>query len=659
MLRNIGFFLLVLCLICSLYGFIAALVAARIRQKRLFFSARIANTQTTLLCLTASLILWYSFYVKDYSIAYVYQNSSNDLPLLYLLSAFWSSLQGSHLLWTLLLTIFSSIAHWTYARNNENIMPYISASLQGVLSWMFFLAVFYSNPFQPFFPIPENGTGMNELLQNPYMVFHPPSLFTGYTALAIPFAYSIGALCKGSFTKIWVTTVQRWTLFAWVALTLGVFLGGRWAYVELGWAGYWAWDPVENSSLIPWIFCTALIHSLMVQSKKGYLKRLTIVLAFLAFFFSFFGTFITRSGVISSVHSFAQSTVGPNYLFFISALLLIFIGLYAFKAPKISPSKDAINWDLSRETALVAAQFVFISFAAIVFLGTIYPIAAETITGIKVNVQAPYFNTFAPYIGLLLAVMMVMGHLLKYGKNKKLTVLKKIVTICALLALIPTLLFSWTGNVFQSRGFSFAIQFFGIWLCFWGILCLSYQLFTKPNRTNIQWKNFQLSSLGTYLAHIGVYVAILGFLGNYRGLDKLVTLEKNQSTEFFGYHFTFKGMRIKKEENMQLFLAPLHVKKMNQDFTTLFPARAKYPTKNELIHEIDFYSSFWHDLYVTLIDFDMKTGKQATLEIHVNPTVRLVWIGGLFLVIGGLCSLLTNLAPSIKRKEEITSSRTS
>ena len=278
MLKNIGFFLLTLCLLCSVYGCLAALIASKVRHSRLYLSAKLAGTQTTILCLIASLILWYSFYINDYSLSYVYNNSSNDLPLFYLFTAFWSSLEGSHLLWTLLLSIFSTVAHWTHSKENTAIMPFVSSALQGVLSWMFFLAVFYSNPFDILFPTPQNGTGMNELLQNPYMAFHPPSLFTGYTALAIPYAYAIGAMFCGDMTKGWIKTVRNWTLFAWIALTIGIFLGGRWAYVELGWAGYWAWDPVENSSLIPWIFCTGLIHSLILQHRFGHLKRLNLIL---------------------------------------------------------------------------------------------------------------------------------------------------------------------------------------------------------------------------------------------------------------------------------------------------------------------------------------------------------------------------------------------
>ena len=394
MYADIGFFLMLMCCLLSGYGVVASFAAGRLRHKRLYRSARMAATMTGVLCLLGSALLWWMFYQRDYSVAYIFKNSSNDLPIMYTFTAFWSSLEGSHLLWTLLLAVFSLFAHWTYAKDNEHIMPHVSLFLQLILCWMFYLCISYSDPFVKLFPLRDNGVGMNALLQNPYMAFHPPSLFIGYTALAIPFAYAMAALAYGDVTEGWLKSVRRWTLFGWIFLTIGIFLGGRWAYVELGWGGYWAWDPVENSSFMPWLFATGLLHSLLVQEKLGHLKRLSIILAVLGFYFSFFGTFITRSGVISSVHSFAESNIGPNYLAYLVGVLIIVGVLFALRAPSILPADSSKVWGFSKESALVITQFIILTFAAIVVIGTIYPILSEAFTGKRFNIQAPRLKPF-------------------------------------------------------------------------------------------------------------------------------------------------------------------------------------------------------------------------------------------------------------------------
>ena len=642
MLADYGFFLVLLCCIASCYGTLASIIAARLRHRRLYQSAKMAAISTGIMCIFASLILWYLLFTRDYGVEYIYKNSSNDLPLAYTLSAFWSSLEGSHFLWTLLLAIYSLIAHVTYTRDNEHIMPYVSASLQAVIAWMCYLAISYSDPFVLNFPKPENGLGMNALLQNPYMVFHPPSLFTGYTALAIPFAYSIGALCYGDITEGWLRTTRRWTLYAWTFLTLGIFLGGRWAYVELGWAGYWAWDPVENSSFMPWLFATALLHSLLVQDKLGHLKRLSIILAALAFFFSFFGTFITRSGVVSSVHSFAQSPIGPNYLAFLAALALISFGIYAWKAHSILPADTNKIWGFSKESALVVTQFLLITFAIIIFIGTVYPIVSEALTGVRFNVQAPYFNAFAPYIGFCFMVAITIGNLMRYRSGKM--VGGKKLLLGAMFTAIPfSLIFCHFGDVFRSDTKPLIFQLVGIQLCFWSILCLSYDLWQRVKLLKFNAPLFlqkNLSYIGAFIAHIGFLIAVLGFLGNYRSLYKTVTLQKNEKTSLYGYEFKFSGINILREDNAKLYAAPLKVSSTeNATIGTVLPARAKYPTKNELFHEVGILENFWHDIYVVLADFDQETLSRATVQIYINPTVKIVWISVVLMVLGGIVAL--------------------
>lgn len=642
MLADIGFYLLFLCCLVTGYGVISAVLAAYWRHKQLFKSSKMALTSAAVMCVGASLILWYLFFQRDYSVEYIFKNSSNDLPTMYTFTAFWCSLEGSHLLWTLLISVFSAVAIWTHSKDNEHIMPYVAASLQAVMCWMYYLLITHSDPFVRMFPAMDNGQGMNALLQNPYMAIHPPTLFMGYTALAVPAAYSVAALGFGDITEGWLKTTRRWTLFAWCALTAGIMLGGHWAYVELGWAGYWAWDPVENSSLIPWIFATALLHSLVVQDKLGQLKRFSLILAFLAFFFSFFGTFITRSGIISSVHSFAESPIGPNYLYFLAGMLLVVAVLYGVRAHSILPPDTDKAWGVSKESALVVTQFLLLTLAAIVCVGTLFPIVSEAITGERTTVQAPYFNTFAPWIGLGLVVAIAVGNIMRY-QTGKIPHGALIMGSSALLALVPAALFVYFGNVMATpKKFALGAQVVGIYLTMWSTLCLTWDLWFRVKDLRFNWGLFfkrNLAYFGGFVAHVGLMIMILGFLGNYRGITKVATLHEGESTDLYGYTMAFDGIKIEEVQNATHFQAHFSITRMGEKVGEMWAARSKYPTKPELLHEVGVFGRFWHDIYVTLSDFDKESGKKATFEMHINPTVRLVWIATFVMVLGGLIAV--------------------
>jgi cytochrome c-type biogenesis protein CcmF len=642
MLADLGFFLLFMCTILSGYSTAASVASGRLRHRRLYRSARMAASVSALFCLFASLILWFLLFQKDYSVAYIFKNSSNDLPPIYRITAFWSSLEGSHTLWTLLLSFYSVIALWTAAKDNEHIMPWVNAALQGVLTWMFYMAITYSDPFVRLFPPMSNGQGMNALLQNPYMAIHPPTLFTGYTALAIPYAYAVAALCYGDVTDGWLRTARRWTLYAWIALTCGVWLGGRWAYVELGWAGYWAWDPVENSSFIPWLMATALLHSLIIQEKLGHLKRLSIVLAVTGFFMCFFGTFLTRSGIVSSVHSFAESPIGPNYLTFLAVLMVAFVILYAWRAHAVLPADTDKVWGVSRESALVMTQFLLLTFAAIVVIGTLFPIVSEALTGQRTSIQAPYFNAFAPWIGLGMVVTLGLGNVMRY-QSAKIPGGSRMWLSTALAAVPMTVFLIWGGDVLTTpKPFALGAQVVGLYLCAWGMALITWDVGLRLR--DLQW-NFDLmwdknrAYVGAWIAHLGILVAIIGFLGNYRGLSSEVTLAKGQSHEFYGYTLTFDGMITGQEGNASLLVAPLTVKRGGEVVGEVRPAKSQYPTKPELLNEVGVRSSFWHDLYVVIADFDRKNGDTVSLQLHINPMVRFVWLAAVILATGGLIAL--------------------
>ncbi len=643
MLANYGFFLLYLCFICCFYGFLAAIGAAVWRHRRLYLSSKLAVTSSCVFVVIAAGIMIYSFYQRDYSIAYIAKNSSNDLPSLFTLTAFWSSLEGSHMLWTTLLAIVATIAVWTHSKDNEHVIPYVLAALQAVLAWMFYLAISHSDPFVASLPAPPDGRGMNELLQNGYMAIHPPLLFIGYTCLAVPFAYSIAALLYGDITEGWLKAVRRWTLVAFVFLTAAITLGGRWAYVELGWAGYWAWDPVENSSFMPWLMCTALLHSLLVQDKLGHLKRLSIILGIAGFFMTFVGTFLTRSGVVSSVHSFAESPIGPNYLAYLAGLMLISVSIFAFRAPSILPADTEKVWGVSKESALVMTQFLLLSFAAIIFIGTMFPIVTEALTKQRITVQAPYFNLFAPWIGLGFIVSITMGQLLRY-QSAKIPYGKQIIFGSVAVAIPLSFILIYFGDVMSTvKTSSLIAQLVGLYLSSWAISCLCGDLFIKMKDLNFNYGIFfkrNLAYFGGWLAHIGAMIAIIGFMGNYRGIEKRVSLNAGQSFEFYGYRFEMDhGIVVKTEKNATLYTAPMKVYHGSDLIYDLHPAQSKYPTKDQTFNEIGIDGNMWHDIYVVLVDFDKTDGKRVTFQININPTVRFVWLAIMIICAGGLVAL--------------------
>jgi cytochrome c-type biogenesis protein CcmF len=321
--------------------------------------------------------------------------------------------------------------------------------------------------------------------------------------------------------------------------------------------------------------------------------------------------------------------------------MTIAILLYGWRAPAILPSDSEKVWGYSKESALVVTQFLLATFALLIFIGTIYPIVSEAITGVRFNVQAPYFNKFAPFLGFAFILAITIGNLMRY-KSAKLNGGPLLLVLAALVALIPSLLFCLQGQVFASHGYPLAFQLVGIELCFWAMLCLTNDLFTRLRDLKFQFSLFfgrNLAYFGAYIAHLGLLIAILGFLGNYRGIDTTVTLKSGESAELYGYTFTFNGVIIENEHNMKLYAAPLLIEKDNQTIGELKPARAKYPTSEELIHEVGLFGGFWHDLYAILADFDKNTGQRATLQIHINPTVRVVWLSAFFMVLGGIIAL--------------------
>jgi cytochrome c-type biogenesis protein CcmF len=474
---------------------------------------------------------------------------------------------------------------------------------------------------------------MNALLQNPYMAAHPPSLFAGYCSLIVPFGYSVAALLRGSFTPDWLVSVRRWTLAGWAVLSVGIFLGGKWAYVELGWAGYWAWDPVENSSFMPWLASTALLHTLLILDKTNRLPRLAVSLSAVGFVLTFLGTFITRSGVISSVHSFAESNIGPAYLMYIVLWTLIMILLVALRGHLLQGAAQAQTWTVSKESTLLFTNFFLLFLLALVCIGTLLPLIVEAVRGVKISIQQPFFNAFAPWIGVGLVALLGVGNLMRW-RNGKIDDPVAGLLFPAIWALVLTAVLARHKQLDIRSTIGFALI---LWTAFVMVMDLAFKL--KAMRWNARaLVKFNRPYLGSWIVHLGFLVAIAGFLGGYRGIQAEAQLGQGQATQFYGYTLKFKEMRYEKEYNATYAKAVIEATDSRGEIAEVLPTRSKYTNKEEWLNEIGIHSTFWHDLYLVLAFFDPKTN-QISLKMHINPTVKFVWTSLVVMVFGALVGL--------------------
>lgn len=638
---EVGYFSFCLALLLSIYALVTGVICLFKPYVSLISSSKNAIIAVFLCVLLSCVIFWNAIFFHDYSVQYVYLHTAADMPPMYLFTSFWSALEGSHLLWTFIMSIVCAISIGTVRKSNDTYSPALCVSFATALTFMLLLNVTISAPLTRLFPVGKIGRGMNALLQNPYMAIHPPMLFTGYSLLIVPFAYSVAALAKGYFTQDWFITVRRASLIAWIFLTVAIFLGGKWAYFELGWGGYWAWDPVENSSFMPWLALTAAMHTFLIYTKTKRLPRLGIFLSMLAFTLSFQGTFITRSGIISSVHSFAESNIGPAYLTWILFLLISTLILLFTRGYLLEGAAKTNEWKLSKETTLLFTIFFLLFLLALVFIGTIMPLVVDAVRGIKISIQQPFFNSFAPWIGLAFVSILGVGNLMKW-KSGKIENPLLCLALPALLSFILTFYLHMQKTLDAKTSFAYFMIF---WTAFVLIMDLIYRL--KEMRWNgLAFLKYRRSYLGALIVHIGFLMALLGFTGNYQSTaaSSEVNLSLNQSTNFHGYKITNNGLTYKAEYNVQYVGANLATtnetatNEMTKESVLITPLRSKFTNNEQWFNEVGVYSTFWHDIYLVLASFDVKT-ESVTLKMNYNPTVKFVWTSLVVFIVGIILSL--------------------
>ena len=595
--------------------------------------------------IAAFIALMHGFVTSDFSIALVAQHSHSSKPMIYKISGLWGNHEGSLLLWILILCLFAAVLAAGFTSMPATFKARI-LGVQGVIATAFIaFSLFTSNPFARLSSPPFDGRGLNPVLQDPGLAMHPPMLYIGYVGLSLAFAFAVAGLIEGHIDNLWARWVRPFILAAWCALTLGIGLGSWWAYYELGWGGWWFWDPVENASLMPWLIATALLHSALVLERRGALKSWTILLAILAFSLSLLGTFIVRSGILVSVHSFASD---PSRGVFILAILMVAIGiplaLFAWRGPKLtSPGDFAI---ISREGMLIVNNLLLVSSTVVVLTGTLYPLAYELTNGGKISVGPPYFNaTFNPLLALM-ALGMAIGPLFAWRKQS-LGRLSKIFTIMALAVLIAMITYVFA---LQPAGVT-AIAAAGIiiWLVA-GIIAeiaVRVQLFKVPLAHS--WRRFTGLPVATHavaVAHFGFALFLFGAVSDsYHRSETIIRAKANSMIELpdtvmgQGRYLQFDGVEARQGPNYITQTALLHLyDKHASKLDTLTPEKRRFPVEQQTTSEAAIRSRFSGDLYAVLGDGNETIG--WTLRIYQNPFIGFIWIGAIVMALGGGLAML-------------------
>ncbi|MFL5007787.1 MAG: heme lyase CcmF/NrfE family subunit [Microvirga sp.] len=578
-----------------------------------------------------------AYVVSDFSVANVFENSHSAMPLIYKFTSVWGNHEGSMLLWVLILSLFGALV----AVFGANLPATLRANVLAVQSWI--AAAFYlfilatSNPFARLAPAPFEGRDLNPVLQDIGLAIHPPLLYLGYVGFSISFSFAIAALIEGKIDAAWARWVRPWTLAAWCFLTAGIAMGSYWAYYELGWGGWWFWDPVENASFMPWLVGTALLHSAVVMEKRNALKLWTILLSILAFSLSLLGTFLVRSGVLTSVHSFATD---PTRGVFILAILVLFIGgslaLYAWRAPLLK--QGGLFAPISREGMLVLNNLFLTTACATVFTGTLYPLALEALTGAKISVGAPYFNlTFAPlFLPLLVAVPF--GPLMAWKRGDLLGAGQRLFGALALAILAVAASFAIAGAKSMLAPFVIGLAFF-VMAGAVSELAERTQLFRLPAASALaRARGLPRSAWGTALAHFGLGVSLLGIVCETQwGAERIASVKPGQTLELRGYELRFDGLEERQGPNYRELAGRFTVSRNGETIAVMEPAKRSFPARENATTEAALMTRGFSQLYLSLGD----PGSDGAINVRLyhKPLVLLIWLGAVVMALGGALSL--------------------
>jgi cytochrome c-type biogenesis protein CcmF len=645
---SLGSFLLLASFVVCAYAIAASVVGARQRSLRLIESGTGAFYLVTALMTVASGVIVHAFVTNNYAIKYVQRYSDSAQPLAYKIASYWGGLDGSIMFWVFLLSIFGAVAVYTNRERHRELIPYVVAVISAVQMFFIFLMVVHKNPFSTFLAqAPTEGKGLNPLLQNFYMAIHPPSLYIGFVAMTIPFAFGMSALITGHLDDSWLRAVRRWTMIGWLFLSFGLTLGMLWAYEELGWGGFWGWDPVENAGLLPWFTATAFLHSVMVQERRGMLRVWNVTLVILTFFLTIFGTFMTRSGVVQSVHAFGEDReLAWMFTVFMIAIVTFSFGFVIYRLPLLRSRHSLDSW-VSREAAFLANNWILLFSAFFVLFATMFPTLSEAVRGRRLTVGPPFFNKWMLPIGLILLLLTGIGPLLAWRKSTLRNLVEQflwpsLACVATAVALYAVGVRVWTSGV------CFALCAFVVTTVLQELV-RGAQVRKGATGTDIVTAMIGLVGrsrrrYGGYIVHVGIVLMFLGFAGQGFHREEQVPLKVGQQTTVGPFTIRHDALRVTNDAQKQMVTADVSVFEGSKQIDRMHPARwffAKH--EDEPTTEVAIRRAVSEDLYLVLGSYNVST-QEATYKIVINPLVNWIWFGFAVMALGTGLALLPESA---------------
>jgi cytochrome c-type biogenesis protein CcmF len=638
---EIGYGALIVALALALYGSVAAAAGGRTGRGALVESAQHAALGVFGLVTGCLLLLVYAFLTFDFSVRYVATNTNLGTPFYYRITAVWGALEGSIVLWAWMLSLYTLLVVLRHRRNARELYPWVLTVMLGVSAFFLLIMTVPAPVFERLSPVPANGRGLNPLLEDSGMITHPIALYLGFTGLTVPFAFAMAALITGRVSDFWITTTRRWTIIAWYFLSLGLLIGGWWSYHVLGWGGYWAWDPVENAAFMPWLTGTALLHSVMIQERRRMMRLWNLALVILTFSLTLFGTFLTRSGVIASVHAFTQGTIGIFFLSFLALVVLTALVLLTWRWEALA-AEGELDSVISRESAFLLNNVLLVAAAFTVFFGTVFPLVSEAVRGVKVSVGTPFFNRVNVPLFLSLIFLMGVGPLIAW-RRASLDNLKRNF-------LWPVIIGVAAAAVLSLLGVGSALAVAALALTAFVAATIAVD-FVRATRTRLRLgENVARAAgglllrhnrrYGGFIVHLGILVVTLGITGSHAwSVQTETTLRRGEHTDLAGYRVRFDGLRASEESNHMKVTGSFSVTNGGRLSTVLLPAKKFYPQEQSPIAYVDYRLGFVEDVYLVLGDF-ARDGSEATVKLQVNRLVSWIWMGGAILTLGAALSIM-------------------
>jgi len=637
---DLGYGMTLVALALAVYGGAAAAVGARTGRPALVESAQHAALGVFVLITACFALLTYAFLAFDFSVRYVATNTNLGTPFYYRITGVWGALEGSIILWSWMLGLYTLIVILRHRDSARELYPWALATMLGILAFFLLVMTVAAPPFQRQEPVPADGRGLNPLLEDTGMITHPVALYLGFTGFTVPFAFALAALITGRVGDTWLVLTRRWAIVAWYFLSLGLLIGGWWSYHVLGWGGYWAWDPVENAAFMPWLTGTAFLHSVMIQERRRMLKLWNISLVILTFSLTLFGTFLTRSGVIASVHAFTQGSIGVFFLSFLALVVLTALGLVAWRWEALR-SQGELDSVVSRESAFLLNNVLLIAAAFTVFFGTVFPLLSEAVRGVKVSVGAPFFNQVNVPLFLSLVFLMGVGPLIAWRRASWENLKRNFVWPVAL------------GIAAAAAAFTLGVRSVLAAVTFATTVFVGATIavdFVRATRARMRTGETLLPAMGGllrrhnrryggFVVHLGILIIVLGVTGSHAwSVQTETTLKRGETAQLAGYRFRFDGLTAVEESNHFKVVGAFTVSN-SRVLDVLRPAKKFYPQEQSPIAYVDYRLGLKEDIYLVLGDF-ARDGTQATVKLQVNRLVSWIWIGGVVLTLGAVLAIL-------------------